>query len=85
MATKLVTQIAQKDDSGTIDYGEEKSLGVSFGNVYDERSGSGNYTLQQLFDHYINYMKNANFVYQGATQPTNTHVALWIDTGTPQY
>lgn len=80
MAVKsFIKKVGQKakDGSLTMPYSE---FGVGFDNVVDTRSGKGNYSLAQFFDNYINYMNNATFVYTGKTQPTNTHVGIWIDT-----
>lgn len=80
MAVKsFVKKVGQKakDGSLTMPYSE---FGVGFENVVDTRSGKGNYSLAQFFDNYMDYMKNTTFVYTGKTQPTNTHVGIWIDT-----
>ena len=80
MAVKsFIKKVGQKakDGSLTLPYSE---FGVGFDNVVDTRSGKGNYSLAQFFDNYMDYMKNTTFVYIGKTQPTNTHVGIWIDT-----
>ena len=80
MAVKsFVKKVGQKakDGSLTLPYSE---FGVGFENVVDTRSDKGNYSLAQFFDNYMDYMKNTTFVYTGKTQPTNTHVGIWIDT-----
>ena len=66
-----------KDGSLTLPYSE---FGVGFDNVVDTRMDKGNYSLAQFFDNYMDFMKNTTFVYTGKTQPTNTHVGIWIDT-----
>lgn len=66
-----------KDGSLTLPY---SSFGVGFENVVDTRMDKGNYSLAQFFDNYMDFMKNTTFVYTGKTQPTNTHVGIWIDT-----
>lgn len=80
MAVKsFIKKVGQKakDGSLTLPYSE---FGVGFDNVVDTRSGKGNYSLAQFFDNYMDYMKHTTFVYTGKTQPTNTHVGIWIDT-----
>ena len=80
MAVKsFVKKVGQKakDGSLTLPYSE---FGVGFENVVDTRKDKGNYYLAQFFDNYMDYMKNTTFVYTGKTQPTNTHVGIWIDT-----
>lgn len=80
MAVKsFVKKVGQKakDGSLTLPYSE---FGVGFENVVDMRKDKGNYSLAQFFDNYMDYMKNTTFVYTGKTQPTNTHVGIWIDT-----
>ena len=80
MAVKsFVKKVGQKakDGSLTLPYSE---FGVGFENVVDTRRDKGNYCLAQFFDNYMDYMKNTTFVYTGKTQPTNTHVGIWIDT-----
>lgn len=74
----LVKEVAQKSQEGQLQ--TPVQFGVKFEDVIDTRSGKGNYSLAQLFDAYIDYMKNANFVYSGDTKPVNTHMSLWIDT-----
>ena len=80
MAVKsFVKKVGQKakDGSLTMPYSE---FGVGFESVVDTRKDKGNYSLAQFFDNYMDYMKNTTFVYTGKTQPTNTHVGIWIDT-----
>ena len=80
MAVKsFVKKVGQKakDGSLTMPYSE---FGVGFENVADTRRDKGNYSLAQFFDNYMDFMKNTTFVYTGKTQPTNTHVGIWIDT-----
>ena len=80
MAVKsFVKKVGQKakDGSLTLPYSE---FGVGFENVVDTRKDKGNYSLAQFFDNYMDYMKNTTFVYTGKTQPTTTHVGIWIDT-----
>ena len=80
MAVKsFVKKVGQKakDGSLTMPYSE---FGVGFENVVDTRKDKDNYSLAQFFDNYMDYMKNTTFVYTGKTQPTNTHVGIWIDT-----
>ena len=80
MAVKsFVKKVGQKakDGSLTLPYSE---FGVGFDNVVDTRKDKGTYSLAQFFDNYMDYMKNTTFVYTGKTQPTNTHVGIWIDT-----
>ena len=80
MAVKsFVKKVGQKakDGSLTLPYSE---FGVGFENVVDTRKDKDNYSLAQFFDNYMDYMKNTTFVYTGKTQPTNTHVGIWIDT-----
>ena len=80
MAVKsFVKKVGQKakDGSLTMPY---SAFGVGFENVVDTRRDKGNYSLAQFFDNYMDFMKNTTFVYTGKTQPTNTHVGIWIDT-----
>ena len=80
MAVKsFVKKVGQKakDGSLTMPYSE---FGVGFDKVVDTRKDKGNYSLAQFFDNYMDFMKNTTFVYTGKTQPTNTHVGIWIDT-----
>lgn len=78
--TNLVKTVAIKSDEGTL--GSDYKLSSSFQDIIDNRQGKGNYTLAQFFDNYISFMRNGNFIYMGNTQPTNTHIAIWIDTST---
>ena len=81
MATSnLVKSVAVKKEDGNMD--TERFFGVNFDHVIDERASKGNYTLAQFFDNYDAFMKNSFFVYRGNTKPTNTKIALWIDTST---
>lgn len=75
----LVKEVALKDKSGQLQ--TPVQFGVDFDDVVDTRIGKGGYSLAQLFDAYIKYMNNANFIYSGTDKPTNAHVSLWIDTG----
>ena len=78
--TNLVRTVAVKREDGTMD--QDRSFGISFNNVIDERSNKGNYSLAQFFDSYDNFLKTSFFVYRGNTKPANTKIALWIDTST---
>lgn len=73
-----VKQVSVKNESGSLD--SAYSIGAGFADVVDTRADRGNYTLEQFFDNYINFMRNTTFVYTGTTQPSNTHVGIWIDT-----
>lgn len=78
MATKeLFYEVARKVDDAT-GLGTRHKIGADFANVIDSRNG---YTLAQFFDSYLSFLKESNFVYTGSTQPVNSHVSLWIDTG----
>lgn len=78
MSKNLVTQVAQKQDDGTLAL--HSTFGADFSNVVDNRAGKNNYTLDQFFDNYMNFMNNATFVYSGPDQPSNPHIGLWFDT-----
>lgn len=79
MATNTsVKKVSQKGKDGILS--SPVSFGVSFDNVVDERVGKGNYSLAQLFDSYMDFIQNSNFVYSGPTTPVNAHTTIWIDT-----
>lgn len=79
MANKtLITDIAQKQEDGSL--GAPYDIGADFADIVDGRAGGEGYTLQQFYDHYINFMKNGYFVASGSTQPVNNHIMLWFDT-----
>lgn len=76
MAEKnVVNQVVYKNDKGElVGYTD---VGARFDGVVDSES---NYSLKQFYDNYVDFMKNACFMYAGNTQPKNSHVLLWIDT-----
>lgn len=74
----LVNQVGVKNDSGEM--GAFQNIGTSFANIIDTRTNRGNYSLEQFFDNYMNFLKTATFIYSGPTQPTNTHIGIWLDT-----
>lgn len=79
MASKnVVNKVYQKDEAGLLDSGH--AIGATFSDVVDSRSSKGNYSLEQFFDNYLDFMSNSFFVYYGENTPKNNHVALWIDT-----
>lgn len=79
----LVRKIAVKQDDGTL--GADSTIGAIFTDVVDaERVGATGYSLDQFIDSYLKFMDETTFVYSGNETPTNTHIGLWIDTGTKQ-
>lgn len=79
----LVRKVAVKQEDGTL--GSDKTIGAVFTDIVDaERVGATGYSLDQFIDSYVNFMNETPFMYVGNEQPTNTHIALWIDTNTPQ-
>lgn len=79
----LVRRIAEKQPDGTL--GTDQSIGAIFTDVVDaERVGATGYSLDQFIDSYLNFMQANQFTYVGNEQPTNTHIALWVDTSAPQ-
>lgn len=81
MATEvieLLQDIAEKLDNGEM--GRQVPFSSSFKNTVDTREGKTHYTLAQFFDHYMNFMQNADFIYYGSNEPTNKHIKIWIDT-----
>lgn len=79
MATKkLVHQVSMKDSTGYVV--NTTNIGATFEDVVDVGEGRTNFTLAQFIDSYLKYMKNADFIYAGGTQPKNSKVVLWLDT-----
>ena len=70
--------VAVKQDTG--DVGTPVPISATFENVIDNREGKGNYTVAQLFDAFMDFITNADFVYYGAEPPANEHMRIWIDT-----
>lgn len=79
----LVRKVAEKQQNGTL--GADSTIGATFADVVDaERVGATGYSLDQLMDSYMAFMAANPFTYVGNEEPDNTHIALWIDTGTKQ-
>lgn len=79
----LVRKVAVKQENGTLS--NDSTFGALFTDVVDsDRSGATGYSLDQFIDSYIDFMTNTSFVYSGNEEPDNTHVALWVDTSSPQ-
>lgn len=79
MANKtLITNVAQKQEDGSL--GAPITFGADFADIVDGRAGGENFSLQQFYDHYMNFMKNGYFVTSGTNTPVNNHVTLWFDT-----
>lgn len=82
MANKeLVRSVAIKQQDGSL--GGEAELGSTFNGIVDvigSRIGATGYSLAQFFDSYQAFMTANPFTYVGPIKPTNTHIALWIDT-----
>ena len=74
----IIENIGEKQENGTISH--VANAGASFSNVIDTRADKGNYTLEQFFDHYMNFMKGADFLCYSSTPPQNDHCRIWIDT-----
>lgn len=75
----IANEVATKRDTG--DLSEFTPFGATFETTIDIREGQGNYSLAQLFDSYIDYLKTADFLYYGTEAPVNNHNRIWIDTG----
>lgn len=79
----LVRKIAEKQEDGSL--GQDNTIGATFADVVDaERVGATGYSLDQLMDSYMAFMAANPFTYVGNEEPDNTHIALWIDTGSAQ-
>lgn len=79
MATKqLIKDVYLKGEDGQIS--SPVKIGTTFKEIVDDRSTKGNYTLEQFFDNYLEFMQNGKFIYYGSDTPKNHNVALWIDT-----
>lgn len=76
----LLRDVSVKRDTG--DLTSPVYVGTTFEDTIDSRRGKTPYTLAQFFDHYLNFMQNADFIYYGSVKPTNNHVKLWLDTST---
>jgi hypothetical protein len=75
----LVKEVAVKEEDGT--FSTPLSWGVSFQDVADvSRTGATQWTLAQMMDSYLDFLKTNNFIAYGTDVPTNSHVRLWIDT-----
>ena len=79
----LIRKVAEKQTDGTL--GNDNTIGATFEDVVDaERIGATGYSLDQFIDSYLAFMAANPFTYVGNEEPDNTHIALWVDTGTPQ-
>lgn len=81
---EIVTTIYEKADNVSTEgaFSKTTPIGVNFSNVFSKEDPETRqrYTLQNLADNYLNFVKNTLFVYKGDTQPVNSHTAIWIDT-----
>lgn len=75
LSQELVNSVSIKQEDGTMT--ASKKIGATFEQIIDPATKQ---TLKQFYDNYLQFMKTADFVYYGDTQPTNTHIKLWIDT-----
>jgi len=79
----LVRKIAEKQQDGTLS--ADSTIGAIFTDVVDgERVGATGYSLDQFIDSYLAFMKANLFTYVGNEEPLNHHIALWVDTNSPQ-
>lgn len=76
----FVRRVGTKGSDGAV--GNYKEIGVPFTNVIDVDRGSAStgYSLDQLLDSYLDFIKNSNFVYAGTSEPKNHNVKIWLDT-----
>lgn len=75
----FVRKVAVKQQDGGL--GSDNTIGATFSDVVDaDRSGATGYSLDQFFDSYMRFMKEANFVYAGDVKPQNSHIKIWLDT-----
>lgn len=75
----FVRKVAVKQQDGGL--GSDNTIGATFSDVVDaDRSGATGYSLDQFFDSYMRFMKEANFVYAGDIKPQNNHIKIWLDT-----
>lgn len=75
----LVKEVAVKQSDGTM--GSYYKIGSNFSEIIDARREKGNYTLEQFFDNYMDFIQNTTFIYAGIEEPLNPHIGIWLDTG----
>lgn len=75
-----VFQFVHTDDKGLVD--GYVDFGAKSNRVYYEGENSeiGPYTLSQLFEAFIDFLKTNHYLYMGDEQPVNSNTKIWIDT-----
>lgn len=71
------------NDAGQIDKPAVKFGATSNEVFYNGDSvitGIPKYTLTQLFEAFVDFLKTNHYVYMGETQPINPNTKIWIDT-----
>lgn len=74
----LLSSVAQNVNGN---WSNRYDIGIPASNVIDTTSG---YTLDKFLDSYLSFIKTSNFVYEGATEPTNHRFSIWLDTSSSQ-
>ena len=76
--TKYLDHIAIKQRNGQA--GEPIPIGITFDKVYLTDEEGQTINLEQMYNNYMRFMKNADFVHAGPNEPQNKHIKIWIDT-----
>lgn len=81
-ATKvLVNKFQVKGEDGEL--GDYFNFGADSSNII-YTDANNKYTLAEICKHYLTYMRNATFLYEGIKKPANQKTGLWIHTGSDQ-
>lgn len=78
MANRIVRGVSTKRPPNEGGWSEPYPIGALFENIIDTESGG--ITLKQFFDAYLSFIEEVNLFHYGNSEPTNSHMQIWIDT-----
>ena len=55
------------------------NLGATFENVF--LNAKSNFSLENLYNHYTDFLNNAHFIRMSSVEPESTNVKIWYETG----
>ena len=77
----IIRKGAVKSPTGSLT--RRRNIGASFSDILDvDRDSATNISLDMFFDNVMAFFNEAPFIYYGRTEPTNSHVMIWVDTST---
>lgn len=74
MAENLITKIKRKNDSSS---SSEFNIGTFFENVLHTADNGPDFSLNDFYNHYANFINNGTFMMYSEKEPKEEQVKIW--------